>query len=73
MGRDKTPNATWPYGESALAWDGARCVAVWERHHLTGEKNCDFTNCDIIAARVEGYKSIDPDGVPVAASTAVVQ
>jgi hypothetical protein len=30
----------------------------------------NFENCDLIAARVDGYKSLDPAGVPVAASPA---
>lgn len=24
-------------------------VAVWQRHHLTGEKKCDYTNCALAA------------------------
>jgi hypothetical protein len=48
-------------------------VVVWQRHHLCGEKRTNFENCDLIAARVSGYKSRDPQGVPVAASTAEEQ
>ena len=27
-----------------------------------------FTNCDLVAARADGFKPLDRDGVPVAAS-----
>jgi hypothetical protein len=70
LGREKTKTATWPYGASASAWDGKQSVVVWQRHHLGGEKMVNFVNCDLIAARVDGFKSLDPDGVPVAASQA---
>jgi hypothetical protein len=66
-GRSRT---TWPWGESASVWDGKRSIAVWPRHHVTGEKKSSFTNCDLIASRVEGWKPLDPDGVPVAATAA---
>mgnify|MGYP005837855885 CR=1 FL=1 len=69
-GREKKPGATWPWGQSASAWDGARSIAVWQRHHLCGEKLTNFENCDLIAARVEGYRSLDVAGVPIAASEA---
>jgi len=69
-GRKKTRTATWPFGPSAAAWDGQQCVVVWQRHHLTGEKMTSFTNCDLIAARVRGFKSRDPAGIPVANSAA---
>lgn len=52
MGREKKAGATWPWGASASAWDGARSVVVWQRHHLGGEKMTNFENCDLIAARV---------------------
>jgi hypothetical protein len=68
VGKAKTPGATWPFGPSASAFDGRQSVAVWQRHHLAGEKKTNFENCDLIAARVEGTKSLDPAGVPVAAS-----
>jgi hypothetical protein len=67
-GRKKEKGATWPWGESAVAFDGKHSVVVWQRHHLCGEKNTNFENCDLIAARVDGYKSLDPAGMPVAAS-----
>lgn len=59
---------TWPWGASSIAWDGAHCVVVWQRHHITGEKKSSFTNCDLMAARVDGWKPVDADGIPVAAS-----
>ena len=59
---------TWPWGESSIAWDGTHCVVVWQRHHITGGKKSSFTNCDLIAARVDGWKPVDADGVPVAAT-----
>ncbi|MBM4032897.1 MAG: hypothetical protein FJ291_14070 [Planctomycetes bacterium] len=70
MGREKKPGATWPWGQSASVWDGAHSVVVWQRHHLGGEKMTNFENCDLIAARVDGHKSLDEAGVPVAASDA---
>lgn len=70
MGREKTATSTWPWGESASAFDGQRSVVVWQRHHLCGEKMTGFINCDLIAARVDGYQSLDPPGVPVAAGDA---
>lgn len=66
-GRNRT---TWPWGESASAWDGKQYIAVWPRHRITGEKKSNFTNCDLIASRVEGWKPLDPDGIPVVASGA---
>lgn len=68
IGREKKKGATWPQGESAGAFDGKRSVVVWQRHHLCGEKMTEFENCDLIAARVEGFTSLDPEGVPVAAT-----
>lgn len=70
MGMAKTAGATWPWGPSACAFDGKQTVVVWQRHQLCGEKWTNFENCDVIAARVSGYKSRDPQGLPVAASTA---
>ena len=70
MGRAKAKGDTWPWGESASAFDGKPSVVVWQRQHLCGEKMTNFENCDLIAARVDGYKSLDPAGVPVAASPA---
>lgn len=70
MGREKTKGSTWPWGASASAFDGKRSVVVWQRHHLCGEKMTNFTNCDLIAARVDGYRSLDVTGIPVAASEA---
>ncbi len=70
FGREKKPGATWPWGASASAWDGKRSLVVWQRHHLCGEKMTNFENCDLIAARVEGHRSLDEAGVPVAASEA---
>lgn len=66
-GRDRK---TWPYGESASVWDGKQSIAVWPRHHITGEKKSDFTNCDLMASRVDGWKPLDAGGIPVAATGA---
>lgn len=63
---EKKERRTWPYGPAAVAWDGRQYVSVWQRHHI--EKDVMFTNCDLIAARVNGWRSRDPAGVPVAAS-----
>ena len=60
---------TWPWGESSIAWDGTHCVAVWQRHHICGEKKSSFTNCEIMGARVDGGKPVDTDAVPVAAGS----
>ena len=70
FGREKKPGATWPWGQSASAWGGKHSLVVWQRHHLGGEKMTNFENCDLIAARVDGFKSLDEAGVPVAASEA---
>jgi len=70
LGRKKEEGATWPWGESACAFDGQYCMVVWQRHHLCGEKFTDLTDCDLIAARVDGYRSLDAAGVPVAATPA---
>jgi len=66
IGLSKKAGATWPMGESAVAWDGKQFVVVWQRHHI--EKQVMFTNCDLIASRVDGFKPLDPDGVAVATS-----
>lgn len=68
FGKAKRPGAAWPWGASASAFDGRHSVVVWQRHHLCGEKFTDFENCDLIAARVDGYRSLDPSGIPVAAT-----
>jgi hypothetical protein len=70
MGKEKKAGATWPWGESASAFDGSRSVVVWQRHHLAGEKWTDFEDCDLIVARADGFRSLDPAGVPVAATPA---
>ena len=70
LGKEKTTGATWPWGPSASAWGGRHSLVVWQRHHLGGEKMTRFENCDVIAARVDGFASLDPAGVPVAASAA---
>jgi hypothetical protein len=67
FGSAKKEGATWPWGESASAWDGQHFVAVWQRHHLTGEKKCDYINCDIVATRVNGCSPVDQEPIPVAA------
>jgi len=70
FGREKGKGATWPWGPSASAWAGKHSLVVWQRHHLGGEKWTNFENCNLIAARVDGVTSLDPAGVPVAASDA---
>ncbi len=66
IGKSKKDGDPWPYGACAAAWDGKRYVAVWQRHHIT--KGVMFTNSDLIASRVDGFKPLDSAGVPVAAS-----
>ena len=70
FGREKKPGAAWPWGQSASVWAGSHSLVVWQRHHLGGEKMTNFENCDLIAARVDGFKSLDAAGVPIAASDA---
>jgi len=70
LGKEKKAGATWPWGQSAGAWGGRYSLVVWQRHHLGGEKMTNFENCDLIAARVDGFTSLDTAGVPVAASAA---
>ncbi|HPD15885.1 MAG TPA: hypothetical protein PLE19_13100 [Planctomycetota bacterium] len=70
FGREKGRGATWPWGHSASAWAGKHSLVVWQRYHLGGEKWTNFENCDLVAARVDGVTSLDPAGVPVAASDA---
>jgi len=70
LGREKRPGSTWPWGESASAWTGRCSLVVWQRQHLTGEKLTNFENCDLVAARLDGFRSLDEAGVPVAASPA---
>ncbi|MEI8257271.1 MAG: nucleotide excision repair endonuclease, partial [Deltaproteobacteria bacterium] len=57
FGKDKNEGSPWPYGHSAVAWDGKQFVAVWQRHHIA--KSVSLTNCDLIASRVEGWKPLD--------------
>jgi hypothetical protein len=73
MGLARSSAATWPWGPNASAFDGRQTVVVWQRHHLCGEKWTNFENCDLIAARVSGHRSLDPQGIPVAASRAEEQ
>ncbi len=68
--RSRKPGAAWPWGPSASIWDGKHSLVVWQRHRLDGEKLTNFENCDLIAARVDGYTSLDRAGVPVAATEA---
>ena len=68
LGKDKKEGATWPFGASASAFGGKHSLVVWQRHHLSGEKMTTLTNSDLIAARVDGFQSLDPAGIPVAAS-----
>jgi len=66
MGERVKGGGMWPWGESALAWDGRNFVAVWQRHHI--EQQVMFTNCDLIASRVDGWRPLDRPGAPVAAT-----
>jgi hypothetical protein len=68
LGKAKKPGATWPWGESASAFDGKHSVVVWQRHHLCGEKLTEFENTDMVVARLDGWRPLDVDAVPVAAS-----
>jgi len=68
LGKVKLPGATWPWGESTSVFDGKHWVVVWQRHHLCGEKLTHFENTDLVAARLEGYRPLDTEGVSVAAS-----
>jgi hypothetical protein len=61
-------NKTWPHGPCAVAWDGRRYVAVWQRHHV--EQSVMFTNCDLLASRVDGWRPLDRPAVPLAAGDA---
>jgi len=68
-GSAHTP-AVFPYGTSALAADGPYCVVVWQRYHMGGASNMEMVNGDLLASRLDGWKPLDKDGVPVAASAA---
>jgi hypothetical protein len=70
LGKEKTQGATWPWGESASAWTGTHWLVVWQRQHLCGEKLTNFENCDLVAARLDGFRSLDEAGLPVAVSEA---
>ncbi|MEX2215944.1 MAG: hypothetical protein WD768_17665 [Phycisphaeraceae bacterium] len=70
LGQAKKSGGTWPWGPNACASDGKHVIVVWQRHHLTGEKFTNFENCDLIAARVDGFQSLDPEGIPIAVSDA---
>jgi len=66
FGKDKSEGSPWPYGPSVAAWDGRQFVAVWQRQHI--KKTVSFTNADVIASRVDGWRPLDGEGVPVAAT-----
>ena len=68
-GSAHTP-AVFPYGGSALAADGQCCVVVWQRYQMGGASNMEMVNGDLLASRLDGWKPLDRDGVPVAASAA---
>jgi hypothetical protein len=63
---------TVPYGPNASAWDGQHFVVVWQRFHMPPPRGFGMIleNCELMAARVDGWKPVDPDGLPVAASPA---
>jgi len=60
----------WPWGGSALAADGPRCLAVWQRYHTGGATGIDLVNGDILAGRLDGWKPLDRPGAAVASSAA---
>ncbi|MBM4041117.1 MAG: hypothetical protein FJ290_21665 [Planctomycetes bacterium] len=68
-GSANTPSV-FPYGGSALASDGRCCVVVWQRYHMGGASNMEMVNGDLLASRLDGWKPLDKEGVPVAASAA---
>jgi hypothetical protein len=45
-------------------------VAVWQRYHTGGPTGIDLVNGDIRAGRVDAWKPLDTDGIPVADSAA---
>lgn len=66
FGKDKSDGSPWPYGQSAVAWDGRQFVAVWQRHHI--RKTVSLANCDLVASRLDGWKPQDGAGASVAAT-----
>ena len=66
FGKEKREGSPWPYGASAVAWDGRQFVAAWQRQHIT--KTVSLRNSDIIASRVNGWKPLDAKGILVAAT-----
>jgi hypothetical protein len=60
----------WPYGRSAVAWDGKQCLAVWTRYHFGGPQGMTLVNGDLMAGRIrEGWELPDAKGpIPVAAT-----
>jgi len=60
----------WPYGPSAIAWDGKQSVVVWQRFHCVGEKKSMLANGDIMLSRTDGWKRQSDVPVAVAASEA---
>jgi len=68
-GSANTPSV-FPYGGSALASDGKCCVVVWQRYQMGGASNMEMANGDILASRLDSWRPLDKDGVPVAASAA---
>lgn len=63
---------TIPYGPNAAAWDGQHFLVVWQRFHRLPPRgfSIPLANCDLVAARVDGWKPVDSDGVPVVSSPA---
>lgn len=68
-GSAHTPSV-FPYGGSALAADGQYCVVAWQRYQMGGASNMEMVNGDLLASRLDGWKPLDKDGGPVAASAA---
>ncbi len=66
LGKSKNEGAPWPAGAAAVAWDGTQFVAVWQRHHIA--KTVLYRNSDLVATRLDGFKPLDRDGVPVSAA-----
>ncbi len=73
QGKTKEPNwldmsgqGLWPYGPSAGAWEGKQTVVVWQRYHRVGAAT--LVNGDLVAVRMEGWKRLDEEPIPIATS-----
>jgi hypothetical protein len=61
---------TWPYGQTASAWDGKHSVVIWQRYHCSGEKGSAMLSADLYAMRVDGWKRVSDKATPVASGEA---